>query len=928
MANYEHLRWRRLQDEMPVPKKKTGFGPKAPFRPRPQDHGDDLLRKLSIAERKSADAGEAFKINAEHLRVLQFSFLDWSDEEERKFLEVNFGAYVIEQQDFREFIDPPYFTFRVEFFTPRALEAFLEESPTELERQGIIGVERVRNSTGEAEQQKLLIKFADDDDAKAFINTSDARLKYNLEISQKTKIEKVSFKTVHRFIVQFPTANALQLFQDEMMAYQSRQSEGGTMTLIQRNQFFDSLEGLDFLDIGDRRGARLSSEGVPDTSEFYLDVDLWHPGSTDDRMALVQEFREFITTNAGVVTDGPSEVVETLLLARVRANRGLLEALLTYDKVARVDLPPKLTASTFSIFDGGFLPDAADMELGPDAPLACVVDSGLVAGHPLLSGLVVDERDFDSGENTVVDRHGHGTHVAGIVAYGDIPKCLVNRRWIPKVRLLSAKVLRRDQQPGFEDSPSVQAVFSDVKRVETQLADAITFYAREYGCRIFNLSLGHQARAFTAGRQLPWGYVLDELALKLNVVLIVSAGNSTNVDLPTVSTSSEFQSAVRENVFSDSNPIIDPAYSALSLTVGSIARTDVSSIAQRQPPGQRPSLVASPANTPSPFTRVGLISEIGSGLQRVIKPDLVAFGGNLTLNTLNTGWNPKDVALSELSANFSFPRDRLLTGMVGTSQAAPYVTHVAAQVEARGRQSGSPFSADLIRALTVHSAHLEREAIAWIEEGQKPPEGERRRLRSMGYGKPDTERACFSSDNRVVLTTEDTVGERIYHLYQLELPDNFLDNPGRRRVRVTLAFSPPVRGSRKEYLQHTMWFRLYKNTTDQYIRQAMNPTGNTALQPPAKLTKFEVNSRPTLTTLQWSTVQSATFESNNTKSFGTANSNNSTAWHIVVACVPRFPSESNDPRQPYALVVSLEHDDERVQLYQSVQQRVTSRVRV
>lgn len=180
MANYEHLRWRRLQDEMPVPKKQVKRGPKVPFRPRPQDHGDDLLRKLSIAERKSAEAGEAFKINAEHLRVLQFSFLDWSDEEERKFLEVNFGAYVIEQQDFRQLIDPPYFAFGVEFFTPRALEAFLELPFTELEQQGIIGFERIRNSIGEAEQQKLLMKFADKDDAKAFINTSDARLKYNL----------------------------------------------------------------------------------------------------------------------------------------------------------------------------------------------------------------------------------------------------------------------------------------------------------------------------------------------------------------------------------------------------------------------------------------------------------------------------------------------------------------------------------------------------------------------------------------------------------------------------------------------------------------------------------------------------------------------------------------------------------------------------
>src|SRR5207248_1163797 len=83
------------------------------------------------------------------------------------------------------------------------------------------------------------------------------------------------------------------------------------------------------------------------------------------------------------------------------------------------DRPPLLPDMPLTIFDPVEPPERLNVP-PPDGPLACVVDSGVVAGHPLLSGTVVDERDFDSGENTAVDRAGHGTHVAGIVFYGDV----------------------------------------------------------------------------------------------------------------------------------------------------------------------------------------------------------------------------------------------------------------------------------------------------------------------------------------------------------------------------------------------------------------------------------------------------------------------------------------------------------------------------
>ncbi len=207
--------------------------------------------------------------------------------------------------------------------------------------------------------------------------------------------------------------------------------------------------------------------------------------------------------------------------------------------------------------------------------------------HPLLAGTIVDERDFDSGDDTPVDLAGHGTRIAGIIVYGDVAACLHTGRWEPQVRLLNAKILRA-LSGGI-------AVFSDdnEKRIETQVREAITYFAREFGCRVFNLSLGHYSRTYHEGRQLPWALVLDELARDLDVVLVVAAGNVISPAIPSLTTSEDFQREVSERLLTRDHALTDPACAVNVLTVGAIARTDVPFDAQRYPQ-RRPPLVAHP----------------------------------------------------------------------------------------------------------------------------------------------------------------------------------------------------------------------------------------------------------------------------------------------------------------------------------------------
>ncbi|MDE2817539.1 MAG: hypothetical protein OXK81_12685, partial [Chloroflexota bacterium] len=152
----------------------------------------------------------------------------------------------------------------------------------------------------------------------------------------------------------------------------------------------------------ERIGPRLLRFGKPNLEAFFLDVDIWNPDSQKDYLDLLSEVRDFVESRGGQIAHDPLRI-PSMILFRVRANPQLLEDLLQYDQVSLVDLPPVPDPEdSFDLLQPIEIPEKL-----PPVPegggLVCVVDSGVVAGHPLLRGVIVATEDFDSGEGSPVD---------------------------------------------------------------------------------------------------------------------------------------------------------------------------------------------------------------------------------------------------------------------------------------------------------------------------------------------------------------------------------------------------------------------------------------------------------------------------------------------------------------------------------------------
>ena len=632
--------------------------------------------------------------------------------------------------------------------------------------------------------------------------------KFNMYLVEETQNAESSSKS--KLIVQFENKTDIERFNKEREYWEEDNEEEQTLTYAKRRDLFNSIEEIRQISKEDRMGMRLKQayENKEKFLEgfFIVNIDAWYNNDSATITEIEKQIRTIIGTGGSRILGDMLEI-PGLILGRALVNEFSLNALLDSDIIALIDLPYKpISQEPFEIYSNGFEP-IIEGNLDEESPIATVLDSGVFSGNPLLANCIYGEEEFDLSENTTSDENGHGTAVAGIVAYGDFDRVMKEKKCTPLVRICNAKVMHN----GFENSP----VFPENERPEIIVKKAVEFFNKEYGCRIFNLSAGIESNIYNGGRQFAWAGLLDDLARKMDVLIIISAGNVSNPEIKEFTSREELKENTRNQLFGQEHRLIDPATSALNITVGAITRYDETTI-----PRQFSSNTLSVADIdfPSAFTR------IGKGINKSIKPEFVDYGGNFALKQSPRGrnrWDKNNINLLEPTLNNN--NEKIFRGYCGTSFSAPHVTNIAARIEnSLEKQFGKKPSINLIKAMLGNSAEISNNMREWAEKSiDAYYDGavnmkQDRCLRLLGYGKV-TEKLMYSTEKNVTLFAEDSLDLRSFHLYKIPVPNEFLRVKSNKTIRVSLAYNPITRLSRKDYLANNLWFEVFRKIDEETL---------------------------------------------------------------------------------------------------------------
>lgn len=687
-------------------------------------------------------------------------------------------------------------------------------------------------------------------------------------------------------LVLFSSDEDLNDFRMKLHAYASEVPPGQKSARFEN--FIGSIESIGAIEPKDRIGLRFRDEGVSEVDEFLpdvsytVDIELWDFGSRNLREIKLNSLTGFIEENGGDVIDqyiGPS-----ITLMRVLAGGSVIQQLLEVDEISCIDMlpSPDLFTSEALNFEIDRMPEPS--LINADAPVIGVIDSGVNA-HPLIENLIVGS--ISVPENLgIVDDYGHGTRVAGIAVYGDLRGQLSSGQLIPSARLCSAKVV---------DS---RGCFDDLILVPNIMRQAISELVRRFGARIINISLGDIKSPYKGGRIGVWGATLDELARELDVLIIVSAGNRCPRGGTLVE---EGVTQYPRYLLEENNKILEPAGAVNVLTVGSISHhsgldSELLRYSSNIPITER--------YEPSPFTRVG------PGIGGMLKPDLVDFGGTMIydalIGKLKAGEEVPSAGM--LTLNHLFLEQALRCGS-GTSYSAPMIANKAAYLLTQLPNA----STNLIKALLVGGAAIPQDAASRL--GAMVDSNEVKSI--YGHGQADVIKATYSSENRVVLYADDSLEKDHFVVYEVPIPTEYQTVKGVRELKVTLAYNPPTRHSRADYMGITMNFRVVRGKDPEFIFEHYRRRTEAEGSAPELPNRYNCDLQPGPASRDKSTIQTGTIRfQRDIQAYGDR-------YFLVVRCLSGWADYVAS--QSFSVVVELSHQAD-IKLYQRVQQRVRTRV--
>jgi hypothetical protein len=650
------------------------------------------------------------------------------------------------------------------------------------------------------------------------------RMDIHLLSVAKGKKDKKDKKGKEDHWVVFSDDQNLKKFKDKLNTYGSEEGEN--------YDFFHAIESFGDIPAEEKMGEQLKQQPLDDTAEF-VDIELWKMDdpqkNTDFITQLKASYPEFTQFR---ITD--QLITKSFVLLRVKLTKQVFDDIIQLKEIARIDRPATVQFNPFEMMS----PDIQALQLSaPDdnATGILIIDSGIVSNHPMLEKCVGGEDNFQAGENQTQDTVGHGTAVAGCAVYGDIGQALENKSFAPSNWLFSAKVMYAERDLGGNPT---NALYDPKKLLEHQFKDAVESFLSnpEYHIKVVNISLGNADEVWHKdyNRQLPLAALIDELAFTFpHVVFIVSVGNQSPLNCydSIADIKENYPKYLLEN---DDFKLINPATAALALTIGSIAH-EVQIKKEHYGAEQIKTAIAQ-AHQPSPFTRTGL------GINGMIKPELVEYGGNMILSEQYVRKVDEDMGgqLPLLNKQVANP---IIRFGVGSSFSAPKVAHLAGRIANQYPDK----SANFIKNMLLVGADYPFPASKDFYSKTSKKEAEQAHLSIVGYGLSQFDRAIHSFDNRAVLWDEGQITMNQLKVYSLQLPELFFTETGKKKIMVTLTFTPETRGTRGDsYLGNRMEFHLFHSVKPQVLIEKYGMIENNAdqVEVPNDLKKFEIDFFP------------------------------------------------------------------------------------
>jgi len=442
---------------------------------------------------------------------------------------------------------------------------------------------------------------------------------------------------------------------------------------------------------------------------------------------------------------------------------------------------------------------------------ACLLDSGMNEGHPLLAPIAASE-DMHSYEPVWGthdgNRFGHGTPMAGLTSYGDLTDVLASDLPIEMTHKLESVKIIPNWNAGQNDPELYGAITREgIARVEVENVERK---------RVFCMAVTTTDNR-DRGKPSSWSATIDAIASgkedDKQRLIILSAGNTDITD---------------RIHYPDSNhtdTVHDPGQSWNALTVGGytekilINDPDLSNYEPLANSGDlAPSSCTSTAwNSNWPF-----------------KPDIVMEAGNMGINRASNDLHDDIDDLQLLSTHHEI-REKLLATFGDTSAASALATRLSTMLLAEYPD----FWPETLRGLLIHAAEW-TEALKSSFDLSKQA-GYRQLLQYCGYGVPNPEKLFWSTTNSLTLIAQDqlqpytkegsTIKTRDINLHQIPWPKDILESLGATEVemKVTLSYfiepNPAQRGwaTKYRYASHRLQFDVKRSLENlQGFKQRIN----------------------------------------------------------------------------------------------------------